>query len=49
MPALAARSEDAFDPARHSLERMVGFLQARESRTMTHSELERWIFDAREK
>ena len=43
MQALAARSEDAFDPARHGLERMVGFLQARESRTMTHSELERWI------
>src|SRR3972149_3798377 len=43
MPALAARSEDAFDPARHSLERMVGFLRARESWTMTHSELERWI------
>lgn len=43
MPALAAHREDAFDPARHSLERMVGFLQAGESRTMTHSELERWI------
>ena len=43
MPALAAHSEDAFAPARHSLERMVGFLHARESRTMTHSELERWI------
>lgn len=43
MPALATRSDDAFDPARHGLERMVGFLQARESRTMTHSELERWI------
>jgi hypothetical protein len=43
MQTLATRSEDAFDPARHSLERMVGFLQARESRTMTHSELERWI------
>jgi hypothetical protein len=43
MQALAARGEDAFAPARHGLERMVGFLQARESRTMTHSELERWI------
>lgn len=43
MQALAAHSEHAFDPARHSLEKMVGFLQARESRTMTHSELERWI------
>jgi hypothetical protein len=43
MQVLAGRSEDAFDPARHGLERMVGFLQARESRTMTHSELERWI------
>ena len=43
MQALAASREDAFDPARHSLERMVGFLQARESWTMKHSELERWI------
>ena len=43
MHALAARSEDAFAPARQSVERLVGFLQARESRTMTHSELERWI------
>ena len=43
MQAWAAQSEDAFEPARHSLERMVGVLHARESRTMTHSELERWI------
>jgi len=43
MQALAARSEGAFDPARHGLERMVGFLQSRESMTIKHSELERWI------
>ncbi|MGH9670632.1 MAG: ISKra4 family transposase [Terriglobales bacterium] len=43
MQALATRSEDTFAPARHGLERMVGFLQSRESWTMKHSELERWI------
>src|SRR3990170_4410699 len=43
MQAVAGHSEDAFAPARQGLERMAGFLQARESRTMTHSDLERWI------